>query len=464
MAIKVPYDLKGLEQWASNLELEIIPSGKNGRFMAEDYIYKIREYFLDMKYQNSIPKKILMALSRKSPMLAVRIDKYSTDFQDEVAISDNYRYEEKLNGIRAFLVFDGKELSVFSRHNSREDLLPIEITNNIKQIKYFNDNKLGEKLFEKYPFTFQVDGELDMPDDSVDKMKASGNLSETSTKLQAVTTLINSLEKKAVAVQNDLEIELNFNLFDCVNYKDKNIDSLPLNKRLKALEIIKEYLKEFTFLNIKDVRYALTKEEKENLLKEMILTGKEGIVAKDINSPYRSDSNRDETWVKIKPSVTYRNRIIAENKGTTDEDDEGEDTFNNDLDLGIDTINIGNDPKFKDTIDAFITGYIAGKGNFTGYIGAVELSTYIVKPNGDRYKHIIAWISGFDMETRERLTTTVNGEPVLNSKYFGEVWEIDGQGISPINKRLNHARLIQIRTDKSPEECETPEEILNYIL
>ena len=462
MAIKVPYDLNGLAEWADELELEVEPTGKKGRFMAEDYIYKIREYFLNKKYGNNLPKKIEMALLRKSPMLAVRIDKYSEEFQDEVAVSDNYRYEEKLNGIRAFMIFDGKELSVFSRHNSREDLLPIEITNNIKQIKYFNDNKLGEKLFEKYPFTFQVDGELDMNEDSVDRMKSSGNLSETSTKLQAVTTLMNSLEKKAVAVQNDLEIELSFNLFDCVNYKNKNIDSLPLNKRLKALEIIKEHLKDFPFLNIKDVRFALTKEEKEALLNEMILTGKEGIVAKDINSPYRSDHNRDETWVKIKPSVTYRNRIIAENKGSIDTDEE--DIVSDNIDLGIDTLNIGNEPKFKDTIDAFITKSVAGKGNFTGYIGAVELSTYIVKPNGERYKHIIAWISGFDMETRSRLTEIVDSEPVLNKKYLGEVWEIDGQGISPISKRLNHARLIQIREDKSPEECETPEEILNYII
>lgn len=469
MAISVPYDLKGLREFCEELEIidGIEPSGKNGRFMKEDYIVPIREYYLNEIYGEDIPNYMDMILKRNSVMLAVRIDKFDDETQKEVMESDEFYYEEKLNGLRAIIIKSDGKLTVFSRHSSAETLLPVEYTDNILEIVNFNKDYY-KTLDSKYGYTFMLDSEMDMEDDDVEKMKDAGYLERDATKLQAMTTLMNSLPGRALKIQNELGIKLRFNVFDCINYKNKNIDVLPLYRRKNGVKKLMDMIMNiYPRLNFQPVEEAHGKKEKEEFLKRMIVSGREGVVAKDPNSTYRSDGNRGLLdWVKIKPSVSYRNRIIQEElkKQSDAEEDElfggsGIDglTFN---DLGFND----SEPKYKDTIDAWISGFVAGNGNFDGMIGAVELTTWIVKKDGSRYKHPIAWISGFDLETRQAMTEIIKGEVRLKKEYYGKVWEIDGQGISHANKRLNHARLITWRDDKSSEECETPEEILNLVV
>lgn len=468
MAISVPYDLKGLKKISEELGLEIIPSGKNGRYMKEDYIIPIREYYLNELYGDNIPNYMDMILERNSVMLAVRIDKFDEETQKEVMENDEFYYEEKLNGLRAVIIKSDGKLTVFSRHSSAETLLPVEYTDNILSIVKFN-NEYYEKLNQEYEYNFMLDSEMDMTDWDVEKMKKAGYLEQDATKLQAMTTLMNSLPERALKIQRELNLNLRFNVFDCMNYKNLNIDRLPLIRRKNGADKIREMvMKVYPSINFQPVEEAHGKDEKEAFLKRMILTGREGVVAKDPNSTYRSDGNRGLLdWVKIKPSVSYRNRIMQEEIAKRAKDEEESEIFNGNID-GLTFSDFGfenpKEPKYKDTIDAWITDYIPGKGNFEGMIGAVELTTWIVKKDGSRYKHPIAWISGFDLETRQDMTEVVKGEVRLKKEYYGKVWEIDGQGISHANKRLNHARLITWRDDKSSEDCETPEEILDLVV
>lgn len=460
MAIKVPYGLADLENIADCLEIEVSPSGKNGRYYAEDYIKPIRDFYLVDRYGSldNTPDYMKEILRYNSPMLARRIDSLDEEFQKHIMEDEDYIYEEKLNGMRAVIIKGENFIEVFSRHSSSEDLLPISLGDNISSILELR--KTINKINETHPKIFVLDSELDMSEDDVEKMKSAGYIGEEATKLQAITSIMNSTPSRALSIQEELDIKLCFNIFDCMKYKGIDITSLELRKRKKAVSILKSLIS--GVLKIEDIPEAVTKEDKDKLLEKLILEGKEGVVAKSIYSTYRHDGNRGkDDWIKIKPSASMRARIL--NKGRKEVEEDPYDTsFIGDLD-GI-VNGLFNEPSYKDTIDGFITDCKPGKGEFEGMLGSIEVSVFVVKEDGSRYKHPIAWISGFDLELRKRMTKIDGDEISLNDEFYYQVVEIDGQGISHVNRRLNHARLIDLRFDKSPNECEIEESFLEIIV
>ena len=55
-----------------------------------------------------------------------------------------------------------------------------------------------------------------------------------------------------------------------------------------------------------------------------------------------------------------------------------------------------------DTFDGWISGFTKGNGNFEGMIGSFDVSIWLEKENGEKVEHVIACISGIDLELRQK--------------------------------------------------------------
>ena len=160
MAIQVDKTLKELQQMALSLGIYLdTGSGKNGKIMKEDLITPIRNHFLLQRYKDvtKIPKHLELILSLKSPMLAKRIDELKPELQEAIWKSNQWYFEEKLNGVRLFLIKTGKGLHLYSRHNSVTDLLPIEYSENIVYPENFDLGKIKDDFILDTEITSDYD-------------------------------------------------------------------------------------------------------------------------------------------------------------------------------------------------------------------------------------------------------------------------------------------------------------------
>lgn len=101
--------------------------------------------------------------------------------------------------------------------------------------------------------------------------------------------------------------------------------------------------------------------------------------------------------------------------------------------------------KKQRTIAAFITGFIPGKGEFSGLIGALCVST--IDEAG--HKHEVAAIQPGDLHYRS-LISEADGS--LCDDMYGKVVEVVYQ-CKTKNNRLRHAVLKRFRPDKSMYDC-----------
>jgi ATP-dependent DNA ligase len=144
---------------------------------------------------------------------------------------------------------------------------------------------------------------------------------------------------------------------------------------------------------------------------------------KNLNEPYNATPSRAKGWIKAKRSVS----------------------------LSGDT-------------DVFVTGHVeADQGSrLRGLVAGVSLSVFIEETG--KY-HEIANISGFPDDVRKDMTEIgPDGKPRLAQKYYGRVCTIDGQSISARAKRFRHARFVQWRPDKSPNECVMSQKFLDSLI
>jgi ATP-dependent DNA ligase len=92
------------------------------------------------------------------------------------------------------------------------------------------------------------------------------------------------------------------------------------------------------------------------------------------------------------------------------------------------------------TIDAFVTGFIPGKGKYSKYVGSLRVSV-IDQRNGKITE--IATVGGMDERTRFAI------EPDAD---LDRVCEVAYQCVSS-GGRLRHPRFLRWRTDKSKDQC-----------
>lgn len=89
------------------------------------------------------------------------------------------------------------------------------------------------------------------------------------------------------------------------------------------------------------------------------------------------------------------------------------------------------------TLDAFVTGFVAGNGKYMDTVGALRCSVYY-----DGHIVEVAQVSGMDDETRYAIT----------DKDLGRVCEVAYQYVGA-GKRLRHPRFKRWRDDKTAEQC-----------
>ncbi len=431
MAIQVSKTLKELKKMADTMGVTVTPTGKNGRFMKEDYILPIREHFIKQRYGdiNNAPDHFRWIVQNiKSPMLAERIEKLKEEVQREIWESSTWFLEEKMNGARIFIVKDNIGFHTYSRHNSDVDLLPVNFTDKI----LFPDNFDPDGISETFILDTEVISEQDKLNAVIGKY---GVVTETS--LQAVTVLLNSDPQRAHLIQRQENIRLKFCFFDCIFYQGQWLFNVPLKERRKLGIELYQKLKKAGF-KISPIRSNIS--NKRVFHKSIINAGLEGTVAKRIDGLYLPDTmRRDDGWIKIKRSV---GEMLS-------------------LNNNIDDIFEGHD-----TVDGWISGFepaTEGKSR-EGYIGNILVSTYIQRPDGSFYEHCIAKISGIDMKLRKDMTEVVGGQPTLKASYYNRIVEVDGSGISPRSKRLNNAVFLGFRYDKDKDSCVLTEEFLNSMI
>lgn len=430
MAIEVDYTLPELKKLAEDLGVNYVASGKNGRIMKGDIIVPLRNHYLINRYGSlsNVPLHMETILKMDGPMLATRLDSVKQELQDEVWSSDEWELDEKLNGARMMMVFDGGGLCLYSRHNSVKDLLPINFTPNILFPKGSVDKLMAGGL---KPFI--LDTEITSDDRNIVTILNNQGGVKTETELQAITALLSSTPERAIAIQKANNLILRFNVIDVPFVDGMWISGEDLRQRRKAMDYLCSKMQEFGF-KINLIRKSTTdKKNKEGFHNRLILEGKEGSVAKRLSSKYRMDGGRGNDWLKIKRSVSQSLQGAG-------------------LDM------------YGDTVDAFITGATEGEGLFQGLIGAMVCSIYLDKEDGSRVEHEIARISGINMELRRDMTSVVNGVVTLNPEYYGRVVEIDGQGVSSRERRLNHAVLVNFRYDKNKDSCYISEDFLNKMI
>lgn len=421
MALNCSRTLAELEEICNTLQLEVLPSGKNNKFRKDDYVKVLRSYYLDKLFggYDNAPQSLKLILELESPMLASQQKDVKPHVEEQLWVDNNHwTAEEKRDGVRMLtMLFNNGGFNAFSRNNSDVNYLPIPYNSRIY---------VGTIDWTKIEDTFILDNEIICTNPNI--QTAFTNL-QTETMLQAVTSLLSLNKEETIQIQKDYDRPLKFIAFDCIYWNGTWLLDKPLKERREYLQKAVQQMQDAGF-NVELNKWVST--NKKAFYKNIIKSGGEGIIMKDINSVYKASSSRSHrSWVKVKKVLS---EMLTET-GT------------------------------GDTIDAWITGYTPGEGKNEGKVGSIEFSINMQCNDGSMIIHKIAYIGGIDDALRDDMTVIdENGNITLNPKYYGKVAEIDGYGISSRAKRLRHAVLIRFRNDKSIDECIYTEQFINSMI
>lgn len=227
------------------------------------------------------------------------------------------------------------------------------------------------------------------------------------------------------------ELPIQIHLFDLLVLDGKTVVDRPYTERRELLEKVVEPIPGKVM--VVERRVTGRKEEVEEFLKHSLSLGHEGLLAKELGSPYRA-GRREFLWLKLKPEV--------------------------------------------DTVDLVVVGAHYGKGKRAGTFGSYVLAARDEQTG--EYKTVTRCGSGYTDEDLEELTKMFEGlrveKPPPEVKveiecdaYFRPevVFEVAFEEIqlSPPEKHtggvgLRFPRFVRVREDRRPEEATTLEEIL----
>ncbi|MGI0061410.1 MAG: ATP-dependent DNA ligase [Nitrosotalea sp.] len=186
--------------------------------------------------------------------------------------------------------------------------------------------------------------------------------------------------KIAQAVQ---EYPITVNFFDILSMDGKSCLDLPYIQRRKLLE---KNVIEDSFAKVMPMVFVKSDSEVEDSLENAINSGCEGIMLKQLDSPYRAGA-RANNWLKLKRE--YRNEL-------------------------------------GDSIDLVVVGAFYGRGRRTGRYGALLLSAYDDK--SDTFPSICKVGTGFTDESLDQFyqilsdKITVKKDPRIESGLEADVW------------------------------------------
>jgi ATP-dependent DNA ligase len=250
---------------------------------------------------------------------------------------------------------------------------------------------------------------------NLDATKHGGGFSTT--ELNATVSILGGGADRA----RELQLEgnpLQFFVFDCLEFGDKDLKVLPLRERRVYLEKLINTLEDKVPFKIPDC----TVFNKMKFFDDIVSGGGEGIVLKSLEQPYFVSTARKRfVQVKLKRQVT----------GDSNED-----------------------------LDVFISGSFLPKKNSAldveNLIGGIKVSVMLREDDGTESEYWIGSVSGITDSLRRQMTTLDNeGKPTLNPDYLGKVITVTGQDVSSANMRLSHCRCTSwnIRTDKNQSDC-----------
>ncbi len=260
-------------------------------------------FLLIMHHQITLHKELdtfLMwyYLNLKNLMLCKRFDSLKQD-EREYILSDNNEYiaEPKIRGVRCLISYHPQDgLEFLGRDTDDSSCIPFNYKKNILLIQGGNVHYTSYKS-DDIP-TFILDCEIQI------KNKSDQLIFSHEEFCQLETLLKQSPEE---AHQRQLKGErLCFYIIDMLYYGNKDIKGIPLFERKKYIhEFVNSYSNYLPFLEI-PYKY----DEKLKLFNNIVDNGGEGIILRDINSPYRFDGRRKKDLVKYKDYMSEENKIF----------------------------------------------------------------------------------------------------------------------------------------------------------
>lgn len=234
-----------------------------------------------------------------------------------------------------------------------------------------------------------LDGELIMPAERISEGKT-----DTDSYLTSTTATVNSLPGRAIELQEEFGF-CNYYIFDILFHCGEDVRNLPYNERYKLLCNVRAQLIERSRHIKQPARFT---DSFVAFFHQAIKSGGEGIMLKRLDWPYES-RKRSKGMYKWK--------------------------------------------KQKD-MDCFITGFVPGKGEFSGLVGALLVSIHT--KDGPQE---VAAIQPGDLHYR-KLISEADGS--LCDGIYGKVVEV-AYFCKTKNDRLRDAVLKRFRPDKTMYDC-----------
>ena len=416
MSLSILRTVHQLKQKVASLGYEL--PNLSGRAKKEPLIKILQDHYLnEMDYVHpSLP----LMLELGTPMLCSRLNQLDVKEQEEIWDDDNVFFELKEDGHRNLLfVIDG-HIEHYSRHLSVQNYLPISY---------------GDKIWMPVDHTqlknnFILDTEIISTNASINTILAKKGVI-TETQLEAVSALLQLNAEDSLYLQQKYGCPLKLQVFDCVWWEGEWLINLPLSERRDYLSRAYSQLKK-AGANVSVLPCSRT--AKRDFYKRVIDRKMEGVVAKRIDSIYVPNGFRGhKSWIKIKGFMQERLQILG----------------------------------MSDTIEGFVTGFIAGKkgSGWENLVGALKLSVLIDDGAGNQYEHWVATPSNLTFQERSEMTELTPKGPQLKREYYDKIYEFNGQSVSSRSRRFNHATIIRERKDKTKLDCVYPESMItNFIL
>lgn len=318
--------------------------------------------------------------------------------------------EAKYDGFRVQLSKKGNEVTIFSRQSEDITKMFPEITEAAK---------------------------IQLPKDCIVEGEALAVNEETNEYYPFQITI--QRKRKYEIEKKSKEYPLKLFLFDVMYIDGKNMMTESFEDRRKKLS---EIVKKGNIIQLSEMKIIDNPKDLEDFFEDVISRGLEGIIAKDLKSPYIAGA-RKFAWIKLKRSY----------KGT-----------------------------LNDTLDLVIIGYYTGKGKRTEFgLGALLVASYneqndtfesVAKIGTGMTENMLSTLEGILSKTickkkPARVETELTPDFFVEPKYVIEVRadEITKSPLHSCNKKegkglaLRFPRMITIRTDKKPETATTSSEV-----
>jgi ATP-dependent DNA ligase len=355
------------------------------------YVAALREYFLKRDYPAGLP------YTEISPMLCFPYSHLKPTEQNELWQDDNcWLAQEKLNGVRIVLHFV-RHVGVFAHART-------------VNVSTFRRQELTDALlFSDFvpAFSAIIDGEV-CCDKLIDTTRYVYGGVQTASSLQSASALLAMESGAARQLQRDQDASLRIHAFDAINWLGEDLRQKKLSERLAYLGSFKSTI-DMCGLEPHFCLPEFRLNRKRIFFDEILSWGGEGLVFKNLYSPYVDSSSRSRLgWIKHKKRLS---------------------------------------------LCAFVSGFTRGRPN-TGWQTRVATLDFSIRDESGK-QWLVARVSNVELELRksislyDRTTQTLKLDPDC----YGRVCEVSGQEFSGRAARLVHPTIDRWRPDLTQEQC-----------